>query len=369
MIQTTRRRFIKAGSAATMGIAAASVSAPAIAQSMPEIRWRQTTSWPKSLDTLYGGADLIGKRVAALTDNKFQIQTFAGGEIVPGLQVVDAVQNATVECGHTALYYYFGKDDAFVFGSALPFGMSSRMQNAWMLQAGGLDLLNEFLKGYNCYGVPSGNTNAQMGGWFRKQITKMDDLKGLKFRLGGFAGKIMQRVGVIPQQIAGSDIYPAVEKGTIDGAEWVGPHDDEKLGFYKVAKFYHYPGWWEPSSCLMFVVNLDKWNNLPPLYKEALTSSCLEVNNWVATKYDASNAAALKRLAGQGVVLQPFSPEVMDGCYKAAHELYAELNQKNPSFKKLYDSYKAFMDDGYLWHQVADYTMDSYMIRYRNQKT
>ena len=369
MTKVARRKFLKGMGVAGLGAASASVAAPAIAQSMPEIRWRQTTSWPKSLDTLYGGADLIGKRVAAMTDNKFQIQTFAGGEIVPGLQVVDAVQNGTVECGHTALYYYFGKDDTFVFGSALPFGMNSRMQNAWMVQGGGLDLLNEFLKGYNCYGLPGGNTSAQMGGWFRKPITKMDDLKGLKFRLGGFAGKIMQRVGVVPQQIAGGDIYPALEKGTIDGAEWVGPHDDEKLGFYKVAKFYHYPGWWEPSSCLMFVANIDKWNSLPPLYKEALTSACYEVNSWVSTKYDASNAAALKRLVGQGTVLQPFSQEVMDGCYKAAQELYAELNEKNPAFKKVYDSYKAFQDDSYLWHQIADYTMDAYMIRYRNMKT
>jgi TRAP-type mannitol/chloroaromatic compound transport system substrate-binding protein len=238
-----------------------------------------------------------------------------------------------------------------------------------MTHGGGLGLLNEFLKDYNCYGLPGGNTNAQMGGWFHKPIVKMDDLKGLKFRLGGFAGKIMQRVGVIPQQIAGGDIYPALERGTIDGAEWVGPYDDEKLGFVKVAKFYHYPGWWEPSSCLMFIVNIDKWNSLPPLYKKALTSAALEVNAWVSTKYDAVNTAALKRLATAGAVLQPFSQEVMDGCYKAALELYAELNQKNPAFKKLYDSYKAFQDDGYLWHQIADYTMDAYMIRYRNLKT
>src|SRR5262245_59495193 len=192
MTTVSRRKFLKAAGLASTGLAGSSVAAPAIAQSMPEIKWRQTTSWPKSLDTLYGGAELIGKRVAALTDNKFQIQTFAAGEIVPGLQVIDAVQNGTVECGHTALYYYFGKDDTFVYGSALPFGMSSRMQNAWMLQAGGLELLNEFLKGFNCYGMPGGNTNAQMGGWFRKQITKMDDLKSLKYRMGGFAGKIMQ---------------------------------------------------------------------------------------------------------------------------------------------------------------------------------
>jgi len=369
MSQVSRRKFIKAAGAGGLGVAATAVAAPAIAQSMPEIKWRQTTSWPKSLDTLYGGAEQIAARVAALTDNKFQIQTFAGGEIVPGLQVLDAVQAGTVECGHTALYYYFGKDDAFVFGSALPFGMNSRMQNAWLIHGGGQALLNEFLKGYNSYFMSGGNTHAQMGGWFRKPITKVDDMKGLKFRLGGFAGKIMQRVGVVPQQIAGGDIYPALEKGTIDGAEWVGPYDDEKLGFYKVAKFYHYPGWWEPSSTTGFIANLEKWNGLPKLYREALTSACQEATNWVQAKYDASNAAALKRLASQGTVLQPFSPEVMDACYKAAQELYAELNQKNPAFKKLYESYKAFMDDGYLWHQVAHSTMDSYMIRYRNQKT
>jgi TRAP-type mannitol/chloroaromatic compound transport system substrate-binding protein len=368
MTKVSRRTLIKAGGAVAAGAVSTAVAAPAIAQSMPEIRWRMATSWPKSLDTLYGGAEWIGKRVAAMTDNKFQIQPFAGGEIVPGLQVLDAVQNGTVEAGHTAMYYYFGKDDAFVYASALPFGMNSRMQNAWMLHGGGLELLNEFFKPYNCHAIPAGNTNCQMGGWFRKRIVKMDDLKGLKFRMGGFAGKIMQRVGVVPQQIAGGDIYPALEKGTLDGAEWVGPYDDEKLGFYKVAKFYHYPGWWEPSSCLMSLYNIEKFNGLPPLYREALTSATLEANTWVSSKYDAGNAAALKRLAGQGAVLQPFSQDVMDGCHKAALELYAELNQKNPAFKKLYDHYKAFQDDGYFWHQVADYTMDAYSIRYRTTK-
>jgi TRAP-type mannitol/chloroaromatic compound transport system substrate-binding protein len=369
MSKVTRRKFIKAASAGGIGAAAASLAAPAVAQTMPEIKWRMAASWPKSLDTLYGGCEYFCKRMAEITDNRFQIQPFAAGEIVPGLQVLDAVQNGTVECGHTAMYYYFGKDDAFVFLSALPFGMNPRMQNAWLLHGGGLELVNEFLKSYNVHFLPAGNTNCQMGGWFRKQIKTMDDLKGLKFRIGGFAGKIVQRVGVVPQQIAGGDIYPALEKGTLDAAEWVGPYDDEKLGFVRVAKFYHYPGWWEPNSTTGFIVNTEKLNSLPALYKEALTSAVLEANNWVASKYDAVNAAALKRLAGQGAVLTPFSPEVMDGCQKAALELYAELNQKNPPFKKLYDSYKAFQDDGYFWHQVADYTMDAYSIRYRTTKT
>jgi TRAP-type mannitol/chloroaromatic compound transport system substrate-binding protein len=362
-----RRKFLKG--AAVAGAASTAVAAPAIAQAMPEVKWRQTVSWPKSLDTLYGMAENIGKRVAELTDNKFQIQTFAAGELVPALQVLDAVQNGQVECGHTALYYYFGKDDTFVFGSAMPFGMNSRMQNAWLIHGGGQQLLNEFLADYKSHFIPAGNTNCQMGGWFRKEIAKPDDLKGLKFRLGGFAGKIMSRVGVVPQQIAGGDIYPSLEKGTIDGAEWVGPYDDEKLGFQKVAKFYHYPGWWEPSSTGGFIANKEKWEALPKLYKEALTSACLETNAWGSTKYDAVNPAALKRVVGGGATLRPFSPEVMDTCYKAAQELYKEIAEKNPKFKKIYDSYTAFMADGYLWHQVADYTMDSYMIRYRNQKT
>jgi TRAP-type mannitol/chloroaromatic compound transport system substrate-binding protein len=369
MTQVSRRKFIKTASVGGLGATAAAVASPAIAQSSPEIKWRLTTSWPKSLDTLYGGAELIASRVAALTDGKFQLSVFAAGEIVPGLQVLDAVQNGTVECGHTALYYYFGKDDTFVFASALPFGMNPRQQNAWLIHGGGQDLLNEFLKGYNSHFIPAGNTNAQMGGWFRKQLVKMDDLKGLKMRLGGFAGKIVQRVGVVPQQIAGGDIYPALEKGTIDGAEWVGPYDDEKLGFVKVAKFYHYPGWWEPNSTNGFIANIEKWDGLPKQYKEALTSACLEANQWVSTKYDAVNSLALKRLASQGAQLQPFSTEIMDGCYKAAQDLYAEINAKNPAFKKIYDSYTSFMADSYLWTQINDYTMDSYMIRYRNQKT
>jgi len=241
MTTVNRRKFLKTASAGGVAAAAATVAAPAIAQSNPEVKWRMQASWPKSLDTLYGGAELIAKRVSDLTDGKFQIQPFAAGEIVGALQVLDAVQNNTVECGHTALYYYFGKDDAFVFGSALPFGMNSRMQNAWLYHGGGLELLNDFLKGYNTITFPGGNTNCQMGGWFRKPLKTADDLKGVKMRLGGFAGKIVTRVGMVPQQIGAGDIYPALEKGTIDGAEWVGPYDDEKLGFVTVGDEFVLP--------------------------------------------------------------------------------------------------------------------------------
>ena len=372
MSTVNRRKFLKTAGAggAAAAAAATTLAAPAIAQANPKITWRQQASWPKSLDTLYGAAELVGKRVSELTDGNFTIQTFAAGEIVGGLQVLDAVQNGTVECGHTAMYYYFGKDDAFVFGTCLPFGLNSRQHHAWMIHGGGLDMYNDFLKTYNVNMFIAGNTNCQMGGWFRKPLQTAEDLKGIKMRLGGFAGKVCSRVGMVPQQIAAGDIYPALEKGTIDGAEWVGPYDDEKLGFAKVAKFYHYPGWWEPNSVSGFITNLAKYNELPAHYKAAIQAATMEATVWEMLKYDAVNASALKRLVGAGTQLTPFTPAVMDTCYKAAYELYAEISAKNPAFKKLYDSHKAFQDDAYLWHQIADYTMDSYMIRYRNaQKT
>jgi TRAP-type mannitol/chloroaromatic compound transport system substrate-binding protein len=234
-ITMKRREFLKA---AGVGMTASAIAAPAIAQSMPELKWRLTASWPKSLDTLYGGCECFAKRVSEITDNKFQIQVFAAGELVPGLQVLDAVQNGTVEMGNTALYYYWGKDPAFTFGTALPFGLNARQMNSWLRFGGGADLLNDLLKNFNCTGVAAANTGAQMGGWFRKEIRSVDDLKGLKMRIGGFAGTILAKVGAVPQQLAAGDIYPALEKGTLDACEWVGPYDDEKLGFYKVAKYY-----------------------------------------------------------------------------------------------------------------------------------
>ena len=240
-----RREFLKA---AGVGLAGSAVAAPAIAQSMPEIKWRLTASWPKSLDTLYGCPEFMAKRIAEITDNKFQIQVFAAGEIVPGLQVLDAVQNGTVEMGHTASYYYFGKDPCFTFGTALPFELNTRQGEAWQQHAGGMDLLNEFFATYNVWGMPTGNTTCQMGGWFRKEIKSVEDLSGLKMRIGGFAGRIVGKLGLVPQQLAAGDIFPALEKGTIDAAEWVGPYDDEKLGFVKVAKYYYYPGWWEGGA-------------------------------------------------------------------------------------------------------------------------
>ena len=360
-----RRDFLKVTGIGAAG--AATLAAPAIAQSMPELKWRMTASWPKALDTIYGGADQMCKAIAEATDNKFQVQLFAAGEIVPGLQVLDAVQNGTVEMGHTSSYYYFGKDPTFTFGSSVPFGPNMRLNQAWYILGGGKEVLNEFFKNYNVTSLLAGNTGCQMGGWFRKEIKEVSDLNGLKMRIGGFAGRVLTKLGLVPQQLAGGDIYPALEKGTLDACEWVGPYDDEKLGFHKVAQYYYYPGWWEGGAMLHNFINIEKWNALTPTYKSIVKTASMAAHEWMQAKYDAVNPAALKRLVAAGAQLRPFAPAVMDACLKASLELYKEVAATNADFKTILDSTMAFRNDQYLWWQVAEYTYDTYLIRNRTR--
>jgi len=353
-----RRDFIKHGGIA--GVLAAG-TAPAFAQAPTTFNWRMTSSFPKSLDTLYGANEQVAKRVAELTSNKFQLRTFAAGEIVPGLQVLDAVQNATVEVGQTAMYYFFGKNPAFAFATCLPFGLNCRQQNAWWYNGGGEQQYNEFLKAYNCIGFAGYNTGCQMGGWYRKEIKSVADLKNLKMRIGGPGGVILARMGATPQQIAGGDIYPALEKGTIDAAEWVGPHDDEKLGFNKVAKYYYAPGWWESNSMGHFIVNLKAWESLPKEYQYAFTTACHEANVMTMAKYDHLNPIALRKLVAGGAQLRVFSRDVMAAAYKACNEQYAEWSDKFPEFKKMYDGWAKYRADEALWFRVSEGSFDSFM--------
>jgi TRAP-type mannitol/chloroaromatic compound transport system substrate-binding protein len=357
-----RRKFLKAASA---GLAAGAVTMPTLSRAqqaaLPDVKWRLASSFPKSLDTIYGAAEVMAKRVAACTGGKFQIQVFAAGEIVPAFGVVDAVQNGTIQANHTAPYYFWGKDPAFALDTAVPFSLNVRQTNAWQIFGGGNELFAEFYKAYNIHRVPAGNTGAQMGGWFRKEIKTVADLKGLKMRIGGMAGKIMEKLGVVPQLIPGGDIYPALEKGTIDAAEWVGPYDDEKLGFNKIAKNYYYPGFWEGGPQLVCMFNQGEWNKLPKEYQNIVEAACWEANTWMPAKYDAQNPAALKRLVAGGTKLHRFSNEILTAAYKASNEVYAEMSKQSPHFAKIYDNMVKFRAEQLLWFQVSEKAFDDFL--------
>jgi TRAP-type mannitol/chloroaromatic compound transport system substrate-binding protein len=368
--RTLLRRAGTAGAATTVGLSAA-LSAPAIAQSTPTLRWRMATSWPQSLDTLYGGAERFADFVADATNDRFRIECFPAGALpdVPSLQVTEAVAAGVVEMCHTAPYYMAAKDPTFALACAVPFGLNGRMQNAWWREGGGEELINRFYAKHNIFGLLAGNTMAQMGGWFRKEIQSADDLKGVKMRIGGFAGPVMARLGVVPQQLPGGEIRAALEKGTIDAAEWVGPYDDEKLGLHKGAKYYYYPGWWEGGAMLHVQLGKAKWDELPASYKAILAAAATEAGAFIVGRYDAQNPLALKRLVAAGTQLRPFSEATMDVCYRAANDVYAEIGGKNEEFRRIWESVKAFRADQYLWLQVAESTYDNYMIVQQRKHT
>ncbi len=356
-----RRQIVRTG--AIGAVAATGLTAPAVAQTAPEVRWRLTSSFPKSLDTLYGAAELLARRVAQMTDGRFQIRTFAAGEIVPALQALDATQNGTVECAQTAPYYYIGKDATFAFGTAVPFGLNTRQHTAWLRHGGGQELMDELYRSYNTTAFQMGHTGAQMGGWFRKEIRSLEDMKGLKMRIAGLAGQVMAKLGVLTQQLAAGEVYSALEKGTIDAMEFVGPYDDQKLGINKVAPFYHYPAWWEGGASLSLFVNLPAYEALPESYKAVLQAACTEATEWTLAKYDALNPRALRELVAAGTKLVPFPAAVLEASFVAAQELYAEIAAANPRFKKVHDAYMAFRREEVLWFRVADNGFDNFMAR------
>ena len=355
-----RRSFIR--STGLAGVLAAG-AAPAIVNAQANVRWRLASSFPKSLDTIFGAADVFAKRVSDMTGGKFQISVHAAGELMPAFGVVDGLQSGTVEMSHTAPYYFFGKDDCFAIGCAIPFGLNSRQMTSWMYEGNGLKLMREFYAKYNIINLPGGNSGAQMGGWFRKEIKTLDDLKGLKIRMGGFGGKVLSRLGVVPQNIPGGEIYQSLEKGTIDAAEWVGPYDDQKLGFNKVAPFYYYPGFWEGGAEFDFFINNKAFEGLSPEYKAVVEAAAAYAHTEMQARYDARNPGALRSLVSSGTKVLPFPKAIMEAAFTEAQALYSELSASNPSWKKIYEDYAAFRKEQNLWFRFAEAGFDDFMQR------
>jgi TRAP-type mannitol/chloroaromatic compound transport system substrate-binding protein len=365
-----RRKLL--GYAATGAVTTAAISACTSSETasnsttteggLPSLRWKMATSWPTSLKTLYGAAEMVAKRVDEMTNGRFTIQVFSAGEIVPGLEVLDAVQQGTVECGHSASYYYIGKNPALAFGTCVPFGLNAQQQNAWLHQGGGLELMHKLYADFNTIAFPAGNTGVQMGGWFKREVNTVDDLKGLKMRIPGLGGQVLNRLGVNVQVLPGGEIFLALDRGAIDAAEWVGPFDDEKLGLNKAAQFYYYPGWWEPGSSFDLQINLKAWNGLPTEYQEILKAAAEEANiNCLAT-YDSENPQALKRLIESGTQLRAYSPEIMQAAQTQAFELYEENASKDATFREIYQQWQQFRENIYQWHAVSEYSYGNFAV-------
>ena len=360
----SRRNFLK-GAAAGFG---AALSAPAVAQAAPTISWRLTSSFPRTLDTIYAAAETLARTVAELTENRLKIQVFSAGEIVGGLQALDAASTGSVEMAHTASSYYIGIDPTFAFGSVIPFSLNARQMTAWFYEGGGKALLDSFFARRGVVHLPGGNTGCQMAGWYRRELKSVADLKGLKIRIPGLQGQVMAKLGAVPQQIPGGDVYPALERGTIDAAEWVGPYDDEKLGFVRVAPHYYYPGWWEGGPMLNFFINEKKWQELPPTYQAALSVAADRAHQQMLARYDDRNPAALKRLVAAGAQLRPLPTDILQAAFKATQELMDEISAKNETFKKIYDHLVAYRADQTLWWQVAELNYDVFMVQNRVAK-
>ncbi len=328
---------------------------------LPKVRWRMVTSWPKSLDTIFGGAQTVCDRVKEMTGGRFAIEPYAAGEIVPGLEVLDAVQNGTVQCGHTASYYYVGKNSALAFGTSVPFGLTAQQQNSWLYHGGGLEAMHQLYADFNVINFPAGNTGTQMGGWFKREIKSVRELNGLKMRIPGLGGEVMSRLGVNVQVLPGGEIFLALDRGAIDAAEWVGPYDDEKLGLNKAAPFYYYPGWWEPGATLEVQVNKSQWDKLPQEYQEIFKTAAMEANLNMLSKYEALNRQAMQRLVEGGTKIVPYPTEILQAAKKAAFELYEQNATENPAFRKIYEQWNQFRQQVAQWNRINELSFANFM--------
>jgi len=364
MATMKRREFLGKAALATAGAGAVAAcggssetegGAPAVV-TRPRLNWRLASSFPRGLDTIYGGAEVLAARVESLSEGRFRIRPYPAGELVPALGVLDAVQQGTLELGHSASYYFVGKNPALAFDTAMPFGLTTRQQNAWLYHGGGLELMREVFADFSIVNFPAGNTGCQMGGWFRNEVNTLDELRGLKMRIPGLGAEVLSRLGVTVQTLPGGEIYQALERGVVDAAEWVGPYDDEKLGFQRVAKNYYYPGWWEPGPTLSVYVNQTAWDALPSSYQEILQSAAAEANMDMIARYDALNPAALRRLQAEGVTARPFSDEILAATRDAAFGLMEENAAAEAGYRKILDSWQAARQSSFDWFSTAEQT-------------
>jgi TRAP-type mannitol/chloroaromatic compound transport system substrate-binding protein len=365
-----RRDFLKRAGSSVAGAAALGACSPEPSPVGdqdgivgPQVSWRMQTSFTPNLDLLHGSGEHIGERVAELTGGNFTIRVYSAGEIVPGLQVMDAVTQGTLQCGLTSGYYYIGKHPGLAFDTAIPFGMTTRQTLSWLHHAGGLELINSVYSDFGILSIPATTTGGQMGGWFRDPVGSLSELAGQRMRIPGIGGEIMARLGVTVQTLAAPEIYPALERGAIDAVEWVGPYDDERMGLHQIAKNYYYPGWWEPGVTVGLLINLEEYNQLPAAYQQVLHTVCGETFCDRLAAYDAMNPPAMERLIrDHGVTVRAYSDDIMEAALRESNAYLQELSAENADFQRMYESYRTFRDSQWAYAQGNDLTYQQWVI-------
>lgn len=366
-----RRQFLKLASMGALGAAAMAactsgdedLDEAAADETLPELEWEVATSWPVSLDTIFGGATTFADRVAAMTGGKFMITAQPAGEVVPPLEILQNVETNSIDAGHTASYYYTGLDPTTAFGTAVPFGLTARQQNAWLYEAGGLELLQEFYADrFNAIQFPAGNTGVQMGGWFNVEINSVSDLQGLVMRIPGLGGTVLANLGVTVQVLPGGEIFQALQTGAIDATEWVGPYDDITMGFNEVTQFYYHPGWWEPGPSLEVQIPLEKWNELPEVYQEIIRTAAYEANTTMMARYDALNPGSLQEILNSSdITVLPFPDDVMAAAEEEAFSIFDQNASENTDFASIYEHWNAFRQEIQPWFALAETSYLSYV--------
>ncbi len=350
-----RREFLtKAGASGLLASGALGVSSTASAKT--KYKWKMVTTWPKNFPGLGTGANTVARLITEMSGGRIEVKVYGAKQLVGPFEVFNAVSSGDVEMGHGAAYYWKNKSEAAQFFSAVPFGLNAQEMNGWLYYGGGLDLWKQIYADFNLVPAAAGNTGVQMGGWFNKEIKSIKDLKGLKMRIPGLGGEVLKRAGGTPVSLPGGEIYTALQSNAIDATEWVGPYNDLAFGFYKVAKYYYYPGWHEPGTTLEAIVNKKVFDGLPKDLQRIVESACAVANQDMLAEYTAKNNAALHKLVNvHNVNLKQFPDDVLKKIKSLSDDVVAEIAAKDKMGKKVYESFKKFRDQARAWHDVSEH--------------
>lgn len=336
--------------------AAVADTAKAAPVAKPEtIEWKMVTTWPKNFPALGTGAEKLANNITAMSGGRLKVKVYAAGELVPALEVFDAVSRGTAQMGHAASYYWKGKVPAAQFFTTTPFGLTAQEMNSWLYSGGGLELWEEIYAPFNLIPMSAGNTGVQMGGWFNKEINSVADLSGLKMRMPGLGGEVIARTGATVVNMPGSEIFTALQTGTIDATEWVGPYNDLAFGIYKAAKYYYFPGWQEPGSAVETIINKDAFAALPEDLKLIVRAAARQANEDMLDEFTALNNSALETLVNEhNVQLKRFPDDVLAELHKASDAVMTDVAANDPASQKVYDSMKAFKEKVMKWHEISE---------------